>query len=91
MSKQITFGHILTILSIIIIPMIIWGVNVEKRFEKVISNTEDIKVLQERANSSAITIQNNHKEVMMGLHNIELQLKDKKNRDDVNITRKMKK
>ncbi|MCP4083254.1 MAG: hypothetical protein GY743_23790 [Planctomycetaceae bacterium] len=81
MGKQITFGHILTILGIIIIPLIIWGINVEKRFVKVIENTQDIEVLKVDYKSSSKAIQRNHNEVMYGLHKIELQLKDKKDRE----------
>ena len=81
MNKQVTFSHILTILAIIVIPLMIWGVNVEKRFEKVIENTSDINTLQMYSKDSEKTIQKNHIEVMKQLHNIELQLKDKKNRE----------
>ncbi len=81
MNKQVTFGHILTILTIIIIPLMIWGVNVERRFEKVIQNTSNIKSLEMYSKDSEETIQKYHIEVMEQLHNIELQLKDKKDRE----------
>jgi len=81
MNKQVTFGHILTILSIIVIPLMVWGVNVERRFEQVIYNANDIESITIELNGSRDDIQTNHLEVMKQLHNIELQLKDKKDRE----------
>lgn len=81
MKRQVTFGHILTILSIIIIPLMVWGVNVERRFEQVISNTEDIKKLENNSGDLMSLILENHKETMEGIHSLELQLKDKKDRE----------
>jgi len=81
MNKQVTFGHILTILSIIVIPLMVWGVNVERRFEQVIDNANDIESITIELNGSRDDIQTNHLEVMKQLHNIELQLKDKKDRE----------
>ena len=81
MKKQVTFGHILTILAIIIIPLMVWGINVERRFEQVIDNTTEIKELKTEKKEMNNIISENHEEVMNGLHNIELQLKDKKDRE----------
>ena len=87
MRKQVTFGHILTILSIIIVPLFVWGVNVERRFEKVITNSEDVQ--QNEASIKEIQTQLSKKEesdnanfilVLEKLHDIELQMKDKQNR-----------
>ena len=81
MNKQVNFGHILALLSIIVIPLLIWGVNVERRFEHVKANTEDINIITEIILTNQKRIQANHDEVMKGLHIIELQVKDKKDRD----------
>lgn len=81
MDKQPTFGQIATLLSIIVIPLMIWGVNVERRFETVIKNSEEIKALKTTLNNYIRDSNENHIEIMEQLHNIELQLKDKKNRD----------
>ncbi len=87
MKKQVTFGHILTILAIIIVPLFVWGVNVERRFEKVIVNSEDVK--ENKSNIKNIQIQLSEKEVsdnanfilvLEKLHSIELQIKDKQDR-----------
>ena len=63
------------------LPLMVWGVNVEKRFEQVIDNTGDVKELRMDSKATKRTIQQNHNEVMGGLHNIQLQLKDKKDRE----------
>lgn len=81
MNKQVTFGHILTILAVIVIPLMVWGVNVERRFEHVIDNSKEIQTLKEYTLKSSEKTQLNHDEVMGQLHNIELQLKDKKDRE----------
>lgn len=84
MNKQVTFGHILTILAIIIIPLFLWGVNVERRNEKqtadISNNTEDIKENKKDKKIMLEIIQNNHNETMKGIHSIDLQLKDKQDR-----------
>jgi cell division protein YceG involved in septum cleavage len=80
MNKTVTFGHILTILAIIIIPLFIWGINVEVKLEQVNDNSEDIIELKKDSKLTNIIMQKNHIEVMKQLHNIELQVKDKKDR-----------
>ncbi len=74
MGKEVTFGNILAILASIIIPLIVWGVSVETRFSKVVENTEDVIELK-------FDTKENHKEVMAKLHEIDLKLKDKQDRE----------
>jgi hypothetical protein len=85
MNKQVTFGHILSFLAIIIIPLLIWGVNLEVRDSRqdkdIFNNKEDITEIKEDTRIMVELIQMNHNETMKGLHNIELQLKDKKDRE----------
>ena len=81
MKNQVTFGHLLALLIGIIIPIIIWGSNVERRFEQVIHNTEDIEVLKNDLKETSKTNQENFDKVFEYLHNIELELKDKKDRE----------
>ena len=81
MNKQVTFGHILTILSIIIIPLFIWGINVQVQLKQVEDNSEDIIELKKDSKLTNIIMQKNHIEVMKQLHNIELQVKDKEDRE----------
>jgi len=81
MNKTVTFGHILTVLAIIIIPLMVWGINVERRFEHVITNSEDINELKINYIQSSNVIQKNHIEVMEQFHKLELQLKDKEDRE----------
>lgn len=81
MNKQPTFGQIATLLSMIVIPLIIWGVNVERRFETVIDNKQEIQALKVNFGNLIHDMNDNHEEEMKKLHLIELQLKDKKNRE----------
>lgn len=80
MGKSVTFGHILTILAIIIIPLLYWGVNVEKRLEQVPDNSADIETLKIKEEKAEATSLKRHLEVKEMLHDIQLQLKDKKDR-----------
>ena len=85
MNKQVTFSHILTILAIIVIPLMVWGINVEVRNNeqdsKIFNNKEDISEVKKDTKIMVGLIQMNHDETMKGLHNIELQLKDKEDRE----------
>lgn len=81
MNKQVTFGHVLSILAILVFPLIIWGVSIETRFKQVIENTKDIDAVTIDLNSNHQKVETNHLEIMVQLHNIELQLKDKKDRE----------
>lgn len=86
----------LTILTVIVIPLSIWGVSVEKKFvgtkRDINTNSNELLVQKkeladvEKEFKSKVRYLNgvqekNHKEVMIGLHNIQLQLKDKKDRE----------
>ena len=71
MNKQVTFGHILTILVMIIIPILIWSKNVEVRFSQVVQNTKtmnenslQIKDLEQSDNDFKDLIHSNQIEVM---------------------------
>ena len=81
MNKQVTFGHILTILAMIIIPLFLWGVNVERRFEQVIDNKESVLENAINIKSVNIQMQENHDEQMKATHRIELLLTDKADRE----------
>ena len=79
-EQQVTFGHILTILAVLIIPLVIWGATIESRFEQVKTNKTNIEKLERVDTDSAIERKKNHEEVMDLLHRIELQLKDKQDK-----------
>jgi hypothetical protein len=80
MNKEVTFGHVLTIFSIIVIPLLIWGVNVEVSIERFNSYKEDIIYLRESQNRTYEIINKNQIEILNKLQEMELQLKDKENR-----------
>ena len=88
-KEPVTFGNILTILGIIIIPLIIWGVSIERRFEIVIQNTKEIQSVKTRmgdletADKENIKkIEENYKQLYDILVDIRLELKDKLNRNE---------
>ncbi len=80
MEKQVTFGHIMTLLSVIVIPLIIWGVNVEKRLETPTMNKEAITEIKADIKSSQNTNQKNFDKVIKQLNDIKLEMKDKEDR-----------
>ena len=86
----------LAILSAVVIPLSIWGVSVEKKFvgtkkdintnsKGLLAQKIDIENVEKELKSKVRYLngvqEKNHKEVMMGLHNIQLELKDKKDRE----------
>ena len=87
MKNIVTFGHAVTILSIIVLPLIGWGVSVETRFEgskantlEIEENKKEIETLQQKLEEKAKSDNANFILVLEKLHEIELELKDKKNR-----------
>lgn len=86
MKQNVTFGHILVLLSIVGIPLITWGVGVETRNERLNEitrqNTQEIRSIKSDQRYNEEVIQNNHLEVMLLLKDIKIELKDKQNRDD---------
>ena len=81
MKNQVTFGHIMAILSIIILPSLGWGIRVEKGLDQGDTNSLDIIELKKERKEDSKQNQMNHAEVMDKLHLIELGLKDKKDRE----------
>lgn len=80
MKNQVTFVHLLTIVSVLIIPLIIWGVDVESRFQQVIYNKKGVKENTINIKSDRIQMQKNHEEQMRATHRIELLLTNKADR-----------
>lgn len=80
MNKTVTFGHILTVLAIIIIPLMVWGINVERRFEHVITNSNSINGLEKDVKSLQEDNNKNYIKILQELTEIKLELKDKKDR-----------
>jgi hypothetical protein len=85
MKKQVTFGHILTILAIIILPLLAWGINTERRFEKVIENskeilemTTDIEALENKDEDIINLIHDNQIKVIEGISEVKVLIAKKK-------------
>ena len=81
MKNQVNFSHLIAVIVGILIPVGIWGVSVETRFEKMYNNSEDIVVLKSDLRELSKNNQNNFDKVLVKLHGIELSLKDKKDRE----------
>lgn len=73
-------GTVIAILGVIVIPLIIWGVTVERRLEKVSYNHEEIKNMKNDIKANQETNQKNFDKVISHLQSIELQLKDKQDK-----------
>lgn len=82
--------------SAVVIPLSIWGVTVEKKFvgtkkdittnsKSILSQKIELDNVKNEFKSKVRYLnrvqEKNHNEVMEGLHKIELQLKDKKDRE----------
>lgn len=81
MNKEVTFGNILALLAVIVIPLIIWGVSVEKRFEQVTTNNNNIVTITLDSKEDREKMQENHEELIKELNLIKLELKDKQDRN----------
>lgn len=81
MKTQVNFSHLIAVVVGILIPVIIWAVSVETRFEKVSGNAEDIIVLKIDLKELSKSNQKNFDKVLVKLHGIELDLKDKKDKE----------
>tara|TARA_R110000851_G_scaffold313248_1_gene474785 strand:+ start:534 stop:776 length:243 start_codon:yes stop_codon:yes gene_type:complete len=80
MKNQVNFSHLIAVIVGILIPVVIWGVSVETRFEKVYNNSNDIVVVKSDLKELSKNNQNNFNKILAKLHSIELSLKDKKDR-----------
>lgn len=81
LQNQVNFGHALKTLIPVLLILVSWGISVETMRKDVDENTEDISEMKEDAKEIKLQAAKNHKEVMQGLHNIQLELKDKKDRE----------
>ena len=80
MKNQVNFSHLIAVIVGILIPVGIWGVSVETRFEKMYNNSKDIVVLKSDLREISKNNQKNFDKVLNKLHTIELSVKDKKDR-----------
>ena len=80
MKNQVNFSHLIAVIVGILIPVVIWGVSVETRFEKVYNNSNDIVVVKSDLKELSKNNQNNFNKILAKVHSIELSLKDKKDR-----------
>ena len=71
--NKVTFGHLLTVLAVILIPLLVWGVSIENRFEQVIDNTADIQEIKQTDKELETQMDKNHSEVMKVLLEIKVE------------------
>lgn len=88
MRNQITFTHLTIILSILVIPLIIWGNSIETRFEQppqnrldIEGNKEVIQNIQNQLIRKEKSDNDNFILVLEKLHDIELKVENKKDRE----------
>ena len=81
-KNQVTFGHLLTIVSIIILPILYYGAVVDRHMEQSKSMMKDLIKLQQevkilRADDKEYQNKTNldYMNIIEKLHNIELKLK----------------
>ena len=85
MRNQITFTHLTVIMTILIIPLILWGNSIETRFEDPPQNKLDIernrgviKDIQDQLTKKEKSDNDNFILVLEKLHSIELKVENKK-------------
>ncbi len=81
MKSQVNFGHLIAVVVGVLIPVLIWGVSVETRFSQVTTNTSTIGVMQEEIKELSKRNNENYIKILEKLQDIELELKDKKDRE----------
>lgn len=84
MKNQVTFGHLLTIMAIFVIPFAIWIKNVEVRFTEHKQKIESVQSEQKDIQIQIKDIQKNQNEnyvkILEKLRIIELKVENKKDR-----------
>lgn len=73
--------HLIWAIGAMIFSAFMFGWNVNDKLTQVNTNKEDIEVLEVKYDQTNQLILDNHKEVMTGIHDLQLQLKDKKDRE----------
>ena len=81
LQNQVNFGHVLKTLVPTLVLLLGWGISVEIMRKDVTENIKDIREIKGDAKEIKKQASDNHQEVMQSLHNIQLELKDKKDRE----------
>lgn len=80
LKNEVTFGHALTLISILVIPLIIWGVRVENRFTIVENNKKELEEIRRDLKDIIKNQDTNYQKLYDLMVDIKLQLKDKVDR-----------
>ena len=82
MKNTVTFGHILSLLAIIVIPLLIWGANVEMRSsdnsKSIIDIKADVGNLEIKGDQMKDLIQKNQIEVIQGISELKVLIEKNK-------------
>ena len=87
MKNQVTFGHFVTIMSVIILPAIGWVITAEQRFQQTLKNEQEIEKVKiemkeqvRRQEMKDEKLQESYNKIMEGIYELKLELKDKQDR-----------
>jgi len=92
MKKTVTFEQILVIISILVLPLLSWGVSVESRFsgakaestqktEQIQHNAEYILRLNDKLDEMKDTENSNFLRLMQEIQKLGIKIENKKDRD----------
>jgi len=80
MKKPFTWGAFITTISIIGLPILGWAWSMEKVRDRSDNNQKEILLLKQEAKQTNKAIQKHQIEVMKGIYEIKVLLKDKQDR-----------
>ena len=87
MKNQVTFGHLLTIITGILIPFLVWMNNLEVKTQQIIHNKQEIEIVKAEVKEEREAREEIEKSILIlntqilnKLHDIELKLENKQNR-----------
>lgn len=80
-EELLKIKHLIWAIGGMVVSAFMFGWNVNAKLTQVNINKEDIQVLEIKYEKTNQLILENHDEVMEGIHALQLQLKDKKDRE----------
>jgi len=81
MGEIVKIKHLLWTIASLLVYSFVFGMNVNSKLNKVDNNESDVVELKQNYKDMNSLIIKNHDAVIDGMHAIELQLKDKKDRE----------
>lgn len=81
MRTPLTIGQFIAFLAFIVVPSIAWVINAERKHDQITENRKDITDIKIGFRNKIESDNRNFDLVIEKLHGIELQLKDKEDRE----------